>query len=428
MSEKPFNWEEFKKYQKSLQTNNKAMYELSNMGMAKQKAEYVSAPEGEANPISKNSPNIVNQGRQTAAQIVDAVQPQPKISNQQAVQLAATQAPDQVKNIVDSMSGSENVRFQVKKLIDNPQALAQQQARIETQKAEGKPMGMVDQFVDGLQFFMPTAIGALVGAIGGGSAAGVAGAEAGTALGNDYREFKGKQFDRALKAKQVDADISAQQMASGINAMNADLRAQELSNTEKRIAMEMQREKRLQTMGNQQMGLRAESLGLRREELGQLDSGQVEKLAEIEIVREDLNSLNFKGLGGNNPAGTRVKDFISSLGISVGEDYDKNKAQLMGIVNEEIKRRYGTAVSGGEQNRAFADLPKSTDTDEQIVNKLSAFKNKLDLAIDTRLKVIKKTQSLKAGTVDKYKEQDVEPVKQPEPTDRAANLFTKLRR
>lgn len=425
MSEKPFTMDEFLKRKQQL-SQNKAIRELAGMGMAKERVEYVTSPEGQPNPISKESPNIVNQGRQTAAQIVDAVQP--KVSNQEVMQVAASQAPDQVKTIVDNMSASESVRFQVKKLIDNPQALAQQQARIDSQKAEGKPMGMVDQFVDGLQFFMPTALGALVGAIGGGSAAAVEGAEMGNKLGQSYRDFKGQNFDRALKAKQVDADIAAQQLASGINAMNADLRAQELSNTEKRIAMEMKRENRLQSQGMQQLGLRAQAQNLNEMKAGQLSDKQAEDISSLYDTQDQLRSFNLDALKTTGPIEGRIRNLAESFGLEQNADFIELKAGIGSTLSNYMKSISGAAVNENEAKRLTAILPSVKDNDEQFITKLTRFQNELDAKLNNKINAISAGQELKAKTVERFRAPKKEEAKQQETTDRVNNLFTRLRK
>jgi hypothetical protein len=307
------------------------------------------------------------------------------------MQVAASQAPDQVKTIVDNMSADESVRFQVKKLIDNPQALAQQQARIDTQKAEGKPMGMVDQFVDGLQFFMPTALGALVGSLGG-SAAAVEGAEMGTKLGKDYRDFKGQNFDRTLKAKQVESDIAAQQMAAGVNAMNADLRARELSNTEKRIAMEMKREQRLQTMGMQQLGLREQAQNLNEMKAGQLSDKQADDISSLYDTQDQLKSFNLDALKTTGPVEGRIRNLAESFGLEQNTDFIELKANIGSTLSNYMKSISGAAVNENEAKRLSAILPSVKDNDDQFVTKLTRFQNELNATESASMKELELTE------------------------------------
>lgn len=207
-----------------------------------QKLQQVTTPEDQPNPMGRTSPNVINQANKTADTMVRAIKPNvapqasqspqitPSIDSSMAGRPAtpftprdvmgavAQVSPDNAKTVVDNLPGEYSVKQQVKKMFDDPALLQQRISEIEQKKADNKPVGMVDGFLDALTFFLPTALGAAVGGLAGGAEGGVAAAKAATDLTGAYRSFN---MDRAKMQMQQDLADKELQLQYGMPKYDA---------------------------------------------------------------------------------------------------------------------------------------------------------------------------------------------------------------
>lgn len=395
----------------------------------KQKKKKMSEP----NPISKESPNVQDQASKTAdtmsrAMTQPAVRTEPtapaaaeaysRLTPQDQMQVIASTAPNEAKVVVDQMPGDDSVKFQVKKMFDDPKMLQQQQASIAQKKAAGQPTGMVDNFVDALTFFLPTALGAAIGAIGGGNAAGAAGAQAGTELGNAYRQYgldKAKlQQQQMLNEQEMllrQNQAAYYQNRADATQANMGFRQQEIENAKTRLELEKDREQRLLGQGNvkqdlarEKQSLASQQFALSQEKAAQLSDKQLNNIGEIQNVKNQLDSFNLDTLNSTGPIEGRIKNLASNMGLSTDAKFEDLKAGIGSTLANYIKSMSGTAASDREVARLQSILPSVKDNNLQFITKLNRFKKELGGHLDTKFNLIAKGQSLKAKTVEKIKE------------------------
>lgn len=186
-------------------------------------------PTEEPNPMGRNSPNVQKQANNTANAMVNNIQPNiapvsqelpgaPTYSAPDVTNAAVTTAPQDVKNLIKELPGDDTVKSQVSQLVDNPEQFQQFSAKVQQKKTTGQPVGMVDSFVDALSFFLPTALGAVVGTAVGGAETGVAAADTATALTGQYRQYN---MDRAKMQQAQDIANRELQMQYGVPKFDA---------------------------------------------------------------------------------------------------------------------------------------------------------------------------------------------------------------
>jgi hypothetical protein len=101
----------------------------------------------------------------------------------------------------------DNVKRAAEGILNSPEETEKSITRAQSDRKSGREPGKVDQFVEAISFFLPTAIGAVVGEmVGGGDrgAGAVAGAETATKLGASYRDFQFKKAQLGQDQEKID--------------------------------------------------------------------------------------------------------------------------------------------------------------------------------------------------------------------------------
>lgn len=378
---------------------------------------------GETNPISSESPNVQKQAENTQNKaLAQVLTGNPKATMRMLASDPANQ--QNINTLVDQVDTKQVVKDQTKQIISNPQALLQKHNEIETKIQEGKPLGLLDTFVQTASFFIPQALGMVVGGALEGTEGAVAGGELGGALGQQYRQYQQDQQKLGLaqhaEARQtregiVDRSIKIQ--ALDPNSLENKLATEKLAVSKGRLQLDqintarLAKEQRLREQRSERdYKLREAKFGLDKVKESQLSDSQVKDLNGVKEVTRQLSSFNFNGLNSSGPVEGRIKSFAESLGISKDVDFIELKAQTGSVLAKYMQSISGSAISEREATRLIGNLPTVKDNSVAFISKLNRFQRELDISLKSKVDSITKGQELRAESAKKFLEKD-KPIK-----------------
>lgn len=309
-------------------------------------------------------------------------------------------SPRETAQIIDQAPASDAVKSVVKNIAADPNMLRAKQEEIEEKKQSGKELGLVDSFVDSLQFFLPTAIGALVGGIVEGSEGALAGAEAAQKLGDAKREYD-------LKKQKFGQD-SAEAENARRRLEQADRR---LALQEEDLRAKMGENEARQSRFERNLELNLEKFGFSKEQAAQFSNEQAKEFGELTAVKDNLAALNPKGLDFSGWASGRLNSWASSIGFTPTKDmsFVEFESGLISAVSAFAKARSGTAVSQQEFDKLEKVLGRPSDSPQMLKTKIRRFNEEIDRIIRAKANTIIKGQSLKAETARKFLNEEPSP-------------------
>lgn len=365
-----------------------------------------------ANPISSESENVkaISQANAKIAETFAAQKPtvQTRLINQTA--------PKEVQQVIDAVPAPDNIKNMTKKIYNDPQALARKHQEIEQKRVEGKPLGLLDTFLEASAFFLPQALGAVVGGVLEGSEGAVAGAEDAGKLGSAFRQHQMQQEQLELRKTKTAADIAQGDRALGIREEQAQASDQRLQQAEERLEIQRQEESRKdreaqlrQQRFEQQQSLNIDKFGLSAKKSGELSDKQVDDLSNIQVALDQVNDFNFKALTTTGPVEGRVRAFAESLGVESNLDFVELKAQVNATLADYMKAISGAAISEPEAQRLSAILPQAKDSAPAFKAKLARFEKQLRSRLKTKVTGITKGQALRSKAAKRFLEGDEKP-------------------
>jgi hypothetical protein len=363
---------------------------------------------GEPNAIGPASPNVQKQQQETQTKVfAEFMKAKPSVQTR----MISQSAPEQVATILDQAPAPDNIKNQAKRIHADPQALARKHNEIENKRVEGKPLGLLDTFLEASAFFLPQALGAAVGGILEGTEGAVAGAEEGGRLGTSFRQAKLQQEQLELRKAKTEADISQGERALGIRAEQAQATEQRLAQAEERLQIQRQEESRKerearlrQERFEQQQALNIDKFGLTTKKSEELSDKQVDDLSNIQVALDQVNDFNFKALTTTGPVEGRIRSVAESMGIESNLDFVELKAQVNATLADYMKAISGAAISEKEAERLSAILPQAKDSAPAFKAKLARFERQLRSRLKTKVTGITKGQVLRSASAKRFLE------------------------
>lgn len=342
-------------------------------------------------------------------------------SNEWMVQAAAatTSDPTNRQNTNDIINNTGDKPSGLSKVISKTLETNTQQQneelfrRVQQKKAEGKPLGQVDSFLDALTYFLPTALGGALGLAFGGVEAGVAGATNAQNLYNGYLDQKDKQFDRAVTAEEL--ELKKLELAGKADKRNFQQTGLTTKSGE-RVMFDTELGY-VNSQGNpvdaadlidQQLEYQksTEERRLRQEQQkydldAQLTEPQLVTIRDINTAELSLKDINIDQLI-SGPVEGRTKEWLQQIGIRQPADEVKLKSQL-----EQALLNYQLAITG----KAATDNERKTlkevtatlkDDPKNFSVKLRQFIRNLHIRREAFVESIAIGQPKKAETVRQF--------------------------
>jgi hypothetical protein len=358
----------------------------------------------ETQPISTESANVQKQIAETQNKVIDQfVKTKPEVQTR----MISKTAPQEVNTLIDSAPAPDNIKNAAKKIHNDPAALAKKHTEIAQKKMEGKPLGMLDTFMDSASLLIPQALGMVVGGIVGG-AEGAVGAFKGAAAG--HKQVTDLQ-DRAFQKDITKEKLGIQKKRAAMEGISGERAERRLDIQEERLQLAKEEEGRKdreaqirQERFERQQALNEQKFGLSTTKAGQLSDKQTDDLSNIDVALSQVNQFNFKALSDTGPVEGRLRSFAESMGVESNLDFVELKAQINATLADYMKTISGSAVSEQEAERLKAILPQAKDSAPAFKAKLFRFEKQLRARMKTKVAGITKGQSLKSKSAKRFLE------------------------
>lgn len=276
----------------------------------------------------------------------------------------------------------------------------------------GEP-SVKDAFIEALTFFLPTALGALVGGVIEGDEGVIAGAEAGGSLGASFRDFQFKQAE--FKLKEAELEEGDQAVAKHQQTDFVDREGQPISfNPEtnqfiKADGSVAQQGEFIDPVTSRQ----ANSLEIRKSQLSlndlklrhkiakdaQLSDKQVEKFTLMDTVLDSLDRIEVIKKEVATGLGRDKFQSMAEMADLAPKKFTELRAETASALANYVNSISGKQVTEAEAQRLKKLIPTVEDGGDVFEVKLKAFRRIVAANQRTFKRIIMNLQPLRAGNL-----------------------------
>ena len=326
--------------------------------------------------------------------------------------LAATttkEAKPIVKNLIEKSDLSTAEKKQVEIDAKDPVKMQRAIARSDAAKQQGQQPSPRDAFMEALSFFLPTALGALVGGAIEGTEGAVAGAETATSLGASFRDHQLKKEEMSLKresmkpvAKQVNLQQSEFTDKEG-NPLMFDPSAGKYIKPDGTTATDFVDPKTTRQEAALERADRRIELadlkhkhGIKKDQ--ELSDSQVKSLSDMDNTLSSIDRIE-----------ELKKEVATGLGVGQGqsfaavfgaapEKFVELRSETSSALSSYMKQISGAQVSEPEAQRLSVLIPSVNDAPSVFNAKVKAFRRIVNGNKTSMINAIRKGQPLKKLT------------------------------